>query len=103
MRVASVAIWKPPVQRLQDFLAVCAEAKSIHEKLGGEVKVWSAAFGGEAGTVAYVVEHQDLAKLAEFQSKVESDVDWQALVARFTADPPAELIQNSLVSESQLP
>jgi hypothetical protein len=103
MRVASIALWKVPVQRVQDFLAVCSEAKAIHEKLGGQVKVWNAAFGGEPGTVGYVVEHEDLAQLAEFQSKLESDVDWQALGAKFIADPPADLIQNSLVGEAQLP
>ena len=103
MRVATIAVWKPPVQRLQDFLAVCSEAKRIQEKLGCEVKVWTSGFGGEPGTVAYVGEFEDLARLGEFQSKVESDVEWQALVARFAADPPAELIQNSLVNEAQLP
>lgn len=103
MRVATIALWKPPVQRTQEFLAVCAEAKKIHEKLGAEVKVWASGFGGEAGSIGYVLEFDDLAKLAEFQSKVDSDVDWQALGAKFVADPPAELIQSSLVNEAQLP
>jgi hypothetical protein len=103
MRVASIAVWKPPTQRLQDLLAICSEAKKIQEKLGCEVKVWLSGFGGEPGTVAYVGEFDDMAQLAEFQSKLESDVEWQALVAKFVADPPAELLQNSLVNEAQLP
>jgi hypothetical protein len=103
MRVATIAAWKPHAGRLQDLLAVCSEARKIHEKLGCEVKVWASGFGGDPGTVAYVGEFEDLARLAEFQSKVESDVDWQALVAKFAADPPAELVQNSLVNEAQLP
>jgi len=103
MRVATIALWKASVQRTQEFLAVCSEAKKIHEKLGAEVKVWASGYGGEPGGIGYVLEFEDMAKLAEFQSKLESNVEWQALGVKFVADPPAELLQNSLVGEAQLP
>jgi hypothetical protein len=103
MAVATVNTFRPLPARAQDFLAACSEAKKIHERLGGRVRIWRSRIGGEPLAIGYVVEHDDLARFAEFSSKLESDQEWQALWARAGTDPSATMIQSSLIDEVPLP
>ena len=99
--VANMNVWKPRPGRLQDFMAVVHKAKKIHERLGGKVRVWSAQFGGEPFSVGYVTEHSDWKAFGEFAGKLESDAQWQELVAGWTAtkDTAADLVQSSVFVE----
>ena len=102
MAIANMNVWKPRPGRLQDFMAVVAKAKRIHERLGGRVRVWNAQFGGEPFTTGYVIEHTDWKKFGEFSAKLETDGDWLALVAEWTGqrDVPADLIQSGVFVEA---
>jgi hypothetical protein len=99
--VASVATWRPRPGRLQDFMAVVARAKKIHTRLKGNVRVWNSQFGGEPFTVGYVIEVPDWKAHGEFAAKLETDPEWLALVAEWTAnrEPPADLVQDALFAE----
>jgi hypothetical protein len=99
--VANVATWRPRPGRLQDFMAVVVRAKKIHTRLKGNVRVWNSQFGGEPLTVGYVIEVADWKAFGEFGANLETDPEWLALVAEWTAnrDAPAELIQSALFVE----
>jgi|SRR5215813_6795049 len=99
--VASVATWRPRPGRLQDFMAVVARAKKIHQRLKATVRVWNSQFGGEPFTVGYVIEVPDWKSHGEFGARLEADPEWMALVAEWSAnrDPLADLVQQALFVE----
>jgi hypothetical protein len=99
--VASVATWRPRPGRLQDFMAVVARAKKIHQRLKGTVRVWNTQFGGEPFSVAYVIEVPDWKAHGEFGARLEADPEWMALVAEWSTnrDPIADLVQNAVFVE----
>lgn len=97
--VATVATWRPRDGKTQEFVANAATAKKIHERLGAKVRVWSSNFGGQPMTFGYVLEHRSWAAFGEFGDKMEKDNEWQVFWAKASANPTADLIQNSVVSE----
>ena len=99
MAVATVAIWRPIPGRFQDFVARVAQARKIHERLGGKVRVWQTQFGGTPMTLGYVIEHHDWVGFGKFGAAMESDSEWQQLTADYLADPSGELVQSSVISE----
>jgi NIPSNAP len=102
MAVCSVTILHVNPGRLQDFLANIAAAKAIHERVGAKVRIWQAtAAGTQAGSVAYVIEHDDLAAYARFTQQLQADADWQAFQANeiLGRDPAATRTSFSLFSE----
>ncbi len=99
MAVATVSIWRPNPGRFQDFLGAVTQARKIHERLGGKVRVWQTAFGGQPNTLGYVIEHADWTAFGTFGQKLESDSEWQQLGANFQADPSGKLVQSSVISE----
>jgi hypothetical protein len=103
MAVATVHSFRIKPGRLQDVLSVVSEARKIHERLGGRVRVWQPAIGGEAGSVAYVIEHDDMTAYGAFTDKLLSDSEWQALTQRVQGDtnPGTEPLTSTLISELQ--
>jgi hypothetical protein len=97
--VASVATWRPRAGKVQEFVASAATAKKIHERLGAKVRMWSSNFGGQPMTMGYVMEHRSWAAFGEFAEKMEKDNEWQVFWAGAAANPTADLVQNSVVSE----
>ncbi len=99
MAVASIGIWRPVPGRSQDFFAAVAQARKIHERLGGKVRIWQTQFGGTPMTFGYVIEHADWNKFGQFGAKLETDTEWQQLTTDYLANPSAELVQSSVVAE----
>lgn len=97
--VATVATWRPRDGKLQDFFAKVATAKKIHERLGAKVRIWQTAFGGQPMTIGYVIEHASWAEFGNFGEKMERDTEWESFWRDALAQPSADLIQNSVVSE----
>jgi hypothetical protein len=97
--VAQVASWRPRDGKIQEFYAKVATAKKIHERLGGKVRVWQTAIGGQPMTVGYVIEHASWADFGKFGEKIEKDTEWQSFWTEALARPTADLIQSSLVTE----
>lgn len=102
MAVISVHTFRVKAGRLQEFLKLCAEARKIHEGLGGRVRIWQPAFGGEAATVGYTIEHDDMTAHGTFSDKLQSDSAWQALTkgAQANTDPSVEPVSSALYQES---
>ncbi len=105
MSVVQITNWRITAGRNVDFLALVSEAKKIHERLGGRVRVRQATFAGEnAGRVAYVIEHDDMMALASFGQKMQADSEWQAFVTKaFGPNPSATLMSNAIATDVVLP
>ena len=101
MAVATVTTFEIRPGRNEEFNKQVAEAKKLHERLGGRVRVWAATLAGpNAGQVIYVIEHNDLAAFASFSQKMQADSAWLAFAAKvFTADPTGTMVGGSLVTE----
>ncbi len=99
MAVISVHIWRVKPGRLQEVLGYVAEARKIHERLGGRVRTWQPIIGGEPDTFSYVVQFEDIAAYGNFSSKLLADGEWQSFMQRVVgnADPSAELVSSSLL------
>lgn len=102
MTVATVTGFQINPGRNQDFMSLVAEAKKIHERLGGKVRVWTAtAAGPNTGNVTYVIEYANLAGYAAFSEKLQADKEWQAFAAKaFSANPTSRVLGMSLVTEA---
>lgn len=99
MAVASISTWRPRDGKLNAFMENITQAKKIHERLGGKVRVWQTLFGGQTMTLGYVIEHNDMAEFAKFSDKMAADTEWQEFWMNALANPSADFLQNSLVQE----
>jgi hypothetical protein len=98
--IAQVATWRPREGHLQEFMANVATAKKIQERLGAKVRVWQSLFGGQSMSVGYVIEHSGWEAFGKFGAKLEADPEWQNFWAKAIANPTAELLQNSVLTEA---
>ncbi len=83
----------------QGFLANVTTAKKILERLGGRVRVVNRMVGTDAPCTVVVVESVDWKAYGELQSKLQTDSEWQAFIAKAilnNRDPDADLIGTSL-------
>ncbi len=99
MAIVQVAYWHPTAGRFEDFIKTCNQARKIHQRLGGEVRIFQGQLGSDAGTVAYVIDHADGAAFGQFIDKLNGDGEWQQLIASFLKDPPAEPVRSNLLQE----
>ena len=97
--VANVNIWRPKDGKVQDFVANVVTAKKIHERLGGQVRVWQTSIGGRPSTVVYVVQHASWEAFGKFGEKMESDGEWQQFWANALQNPSADLLESSVMTE----
>ncbi len=105
MAVAVVTQWQVVQGRRAQFITEAGEAKSIHERLGGRVRMYGATLAGtNTGIITYVIEFDDLAAYAAFSQKLQADKAWLTFVARTIggADPSARAVSQSLLSEIPL-
>jgi len=98
--VAQVATWRPRDGHLSEFLANVATAKKIHERLGAKVRIWQSTFGGQPMSLGYVIEHAGWEAFGKFGAKLEADAEWKNFWSKASANPTAELLQNSVVVEA---
>jgi hypothetical protein len=98
--VASISTWRPLQGKSQEFLAVAAKAKKIHEKHGAKVRMWSSFAGAQPNTYGYVIEHASWATFGAFGEKMERDNEWASLWADALAHPTADLVAQSVVTET---
>ncbi len=103
MAVVNVTVWRPQDGRAAEFLGQVAQAKKIHERLGGRVRVLQASIGPNPFTVHYVVEHDDERAFGEFMGKMASDQEWQSFWAGALTNPSAQPLEGSLLADMPLP
>jgi hypothetical protein len=99
MTIAQVAYWRARPGRFEDFIKAVHQARKIHQRLGGKVRIFEGQLGSDAGTLAYVIDHADGAAFGQFIDKLNGDGEWQQLVASFQKDPPAEPVRSNLLRE----
>ncbi len=101
MAVINVTTWRIRPGRIQEFVTNASEARKIHERLGGRVRIWQAVAGGEPNTIGYGIEHDDLTSYGTFSDKLVADSEWQAFILRIQSqtDPGAELASSALYNE----
>jgi len=100
MAVATVTAWRPEPGKREELIQLFKNAKVIHERHGGRVRMWAAGMSGpNVGTLTYVIEHDDMAALARFGEKLATDADWQAMVPMLSAGTPGTIISHSQVVE----
>ena len=102
MAVATVTRFQVNPGRNADFMALVAEAKKIHARLGATVRVWNATLAGaDSGTVSYVIEHKDIAAYASFSDKLAADAEWQKFLPKaFSANPTSRAVSAALITEA---
>ena len=99
MAIAQVAYWRTRPGRFEDLIKVCNEARKVHERLGAQVRILQTQLGTDAGTVCYVIEHADGSAYGQFIDKLNSDGQWQQLVASFLKDPSGEPERSNLLQD----
>jgi hypothetical protein len=105
MAVIQVSQFRVVPGKFQEFTANVAKAKKIHERLGGQVRVWTALIAGpNSGLVSYVIEHKDMAGFATFSDKLAADSEWQQFVVNVLqrADPSG-LFQGTALANEMTP
>jgi hypothetical protein len=93
-QVLEVNIWKPKMGGMEATMAAANEARSIIEKEGGNASV---GFDLD-GTLHFVTTHDNWAGWAAQTKKLENSKAWSAFIAKWNADPAAELIENYLLN-----
>lgn len=100
--IASISLWRPRDGKIADFMARVTTAKKIHERLGGKVRVWQSQFGGQPLSVGYVIETESWEAFGAFGAKMEKDAEWQQFWADALQNASADLLQNSVVTETPI-
>lgn len=102
MAVALVTQFQINPGRNLEFMSLVSEAKKVHERLGGKVRVWTASVAGpNTGNVSYVIEHANLAAYAAFTDKLLADTEWQAFVVKaFSTNPTSRVLGSTLATEA---
>ncbi len=102
MAVVSVFSWKVKPGRMQEVLAIVAQVKKVHERLGAGVRVLLPQYSGEPASLVYLLEHDNMTAHGTFSDKLQSDQEWQAVFAQIqtNTDPSAELSQASLLMDA---
>jgi hypothetical protein len=106
MAVASQTQWRVTPGKQQEFMTNITQAKKIHQRLGGKVRVFLNSFGGpDTGTLVYRIEHADMATFAAFSDRMQADPEWQQLWSSVQGQsgPVATMTANSLLVEMPLP
>lgn len=99
MAVATVTSWRVREGKLEGFIEHAAQGRKLLERHGGEVRVWQVQLGAQPGIVSVVVSHEDMRAYGEYAMKLQADEEWQRFLAEIRANPAADLVANSLISE----
>ena len=93
-QVLEVNLWKPQMGGAAGTLAAAKEAQGIIAKAEG-----NASIGVDLdGTLHFVTTHENWAEWAAQTAKLEKNDSWTSFIAKWSADPSAELIENYLLN-----
>mgnify|MGYP001547139783 FL=1 len=92
--VLEVNLWTPQMGGAAGTLAAAKEAQAIIAKAEG-----NASIGIDLdGTLHFVTYHENWAEWAAQTAKLEKNDSWTSFIAKWSADPSAELIENYLLN-----
>ena len=81
--------WDVEPAKTQDFVALSLKSKAMHERMGASIGI----LVDELGDVHYEMTFPSWEAWGKFQSKAESDNEWQAFYADSLEDSIASLIK----------
>ena len=89
--VFRVFVWQPMPGKSMELVQLFSEAKSIHEKLGARIDLYSEGVGG-SGNFHYLMTFKNWGELAKFNAKIATSTEHQALLAK--GGTTAKLVQS---------
>tara|TARA_A100001011_G_scaffold384939_1_gene458212 strand:- start:542 stop:1231 length:690 start_codon:yes stop_codon:yes gene_type:complete len=89
--VFRVFVWQPMPGKSMELVQLFSEAKSIHEKLGARIDLYSEGVGG-SGNFHYLMTFKNWGELAKFNAKIATSKEHQALLAK--GGTTAKLVQS---------
>lgn len=99
MAVSTVHTWRANPGKAAAFMAGVVQAKKIHERLGGRVRVVQTVLGGQPMSIGYVTAFDDMNAYAAFTAALEADKEWQEFWLGALTEATAELLGSSLVAD----
>lgn len=95
-----VTTWRVNPGRGADFLAILAEGKKLHLKMGAD-QVWVTQHlsGGNPGTISYMMVFESAEKWGKFADAASSNTEWQAFWAKHSQNPSAAIVDQSMYSD----
>src|SRR5271168_4033170 len=90
--VSQLLFLKPQPGRLEALMRDLVRAQKIVKRAGATLRAWNEVSGPNAGAIAVVIEHSDWKEFGNYMANIESDRDWQSLMAEINAakSPNAE-------------
>jgi len=91
--------WQPGAGRLMDVVAAMGRAKSIHERVGADVRAWQLTAAGPAsGQLLYLMEFASGDAYGSSIQTMLADPEWQAFTAEvlYAREPAATLVGQGL-------
>ena len=85
--------------RLADQLAAGAEAVGHMRRIGLQPMQLQPIAGGDIGSIVFAINHPDNAAYAAGTQKLQADEQWQAFWGGLMADPPADQVESTLMSD----
>ena len=104
MAITQVFTYTPRPGGLEQFIGIAKRADKILRGLGATTRTLSAIAGANPNAFIYVIETPDWKAYGELSSKLQTDKDWQKLVAEVgsTDKPSADLVSSAVYSEIPL-
>lgn len=104
MAIAQVFTWKPRPGAIEQFLSIAKRADKIIRGLGGATRTLSSVAGANPNAFLYIIETPNWKAHGELSTKLETDKDWQKLIAEVnsTDKPTADLVSSAVYSEIPL-
>lgn len=94
--------WRPRPGKLAAFLGNCSTAKTIHTRLGGQVRLRANQFGGAPLSYVYTIEVASWEAMGAFGAAMDADAEWRAFWGAAAADPSADLDTSAVVVEAEI-
>ena len=103
MTVATATTWKAAPGALEELLKLFAEWKTMHERHGGRVRMWSYSLSGtDFGNLVYMVEFDGLEAYAHWTTEVQADPEWRRLAPGLFSGAHGTIVSVQMLHELKL-
>jgi hypothetical protein len=104
MAIAQVFTYNPRPGGIEQFIAIAKRADKILRGLGATTRTLNAVAGANPNAMLYVIETPNWKAHGELSTKLQTDADWQKLMAEIgsTDKPSADLASSAVYSEIPL-
>ena len=101
MAIAQVYTWHPRPGAVEQFIGIAKRADKIMRGLGATTRTLTSVAGPNPNAILYVIETPNWKAHGELSTKLETDKDWQKLIAEVnsTDKPTADLVSSAVYSE----